>query len=97
MTMMGASLIKQGHDRVAGFLLSDEMEEKAKIRAKVGEAKWEAMKDKERKKAELQFQKDTATNAGITSAVTTADNSLQNITSITLSTPDAKSTRDPLK
>ena len=52
MTMMGADLIKRGHTTVAGMLLTDKLEDRAKLRAK-SEESYQALVAQERAKEEL--------------------------------------------
>ena len=99
MTMMGASLIKQGNTTVAGMLLSDEMEERAKIRAKVGEDQWAKLREKEieaeKQKAALADAKSASQSGNLIQS--NQNNNTQNFTMPTVTQTDANARRDPIK
>ena len=98
MSLIGSKLIKSGTmgKGAAKLLLNDKYEQMAEMRANMGEAKWQAMKDKERKQADLKAQKEAAVQAG-TANLQAIDNSAINTNAITISAPNAsKLGADPM-
>ena len=99
MTMMGASLIKQGNTTVAGMLLSDEMEERAKIRAKVGEDQWAKLREKEieaeKQKAALADAKASKQQGGV--GINDQSSVVHNYSMPTVREANAAASRDPIR
>ncbi len=97
MTLIGSKLMKKGAigKGAAKLLLNDKYEQMAEMRANMGEVKWQEMKDKERKQADLKAQKETAAAQALN--VKADDNSSSIVHTTNLVQIDSGNKNDPLR
>ena len=80
----------------AKLLLNDKYEKMAEMRANMGEKKWQAMKDKERRQADLKAQKEAAATQAM--SLSNQDNSTSTVVSTNLVQIDSSGNKnDPLR
>ena len=98
MSLIGSKLMKSGTmgKGAAKLLLNDKYEKMAEMRANMGEKKWQAMKDKERKQADLKAQKEAAATQAM--SLSNQDNSTSTVVSTNLVQIDSSGNKnDPLR